>query len=129
MSAPGRASVGTTAHIRAQAKVNLFLRILAREASGYHGLETLFARLDLADEITVRTGGETRSIDCGCCSSSASMYSAATVRITTMQITWKGSVSRPRSAAPVPNSARSVAASRSRACARRIWIQGQNTGL
>ncbi len=66
MSPEGRnAPAGTTARIRAQAKVNLFLRILAREASGYHGLETLFARLDLADEITVRVGGVTRAIDCG----------------------------------------------------------------
>jgi 4-diphosphocytidyl-2-C-methyl-D-erythritol kinase len=53
------------ARVRAQAKLNLFLRILAREATGYHGLETLFTRLELADEITVRVGGEARSIDCG----------------------------------------------------------------
>lgn len=35
----------------APAKVNLFLRVLAREDSGYHGLETLFCRLALADEL------------------------------------------------------------------------------
>jgi 4-diphosphocytidyl-2-C-methyl-D-erythritol kinase len=35
------------------AKVNLFLRVLAREADGYHGLETLFCRIGLADELTV----------------------------------------------------------------------------
>ena len=52
------------AHVRAQAKINVFLRILAREASGYHALETLFARLDLADDITVRVGGSSRSVDC-----------------------------------------------------------------
>lgn len=40
------------------AKVNLFLRVLAREADGYHGLETLFCRIGLADELTIeRTGG------------------------------------------------------------------------
>jgi len=37
----------------AHAKVNLFLRILAREASGFHGLETLFALLDLHDTLHV----------------------------------------------------------------------------
>jgi len=37
---------------RAPAKVNLFLRVLAREASGYHGIETLFCLLDLADELS-----------------------------------------------------------------------------
>ena len=52
------------AQVRAQAKINVFLRILAREASGYHALETLFARLDLADEITIRAGGTSRSVDC-----------------------------------------------------------------
>lgn len=35
------------------AKVNLFLRVLAREADGYHGLETLFCRLSLADELVM----------------------------------------------------------------------------
>jgi 4-diphosphocytidyl-2-C-methyl-D-erythritol kinase len=35
----------------AHAKLNLFLRVLAREADGFHGLETLFCLLDLADEL------------------------------------------------------------------------------
>src|SRR5262249_28107217 len=39
--------------VKAHAKLNLFLRVLAREASGYHGLETLFTLLELSDEITV----------------------------------------------------------------------------
>jgi 4-diphosphocytidyl-2-C-methyl-D-erythritol kinase len=38
---------------RAHAKVNLFLRVLAREADGYHGIETLFCRISLADELVV----------------------------------------------------------------------------
>lgn len=38
--------------VPAQAKLNLFLRILSREADGYHSLETLLARLALADELT-----------------------------------------------------------------------------
>lgn len=37
----------------APAKVNLLLRILAREQSGYHGIETVFCRIGLADEVTV----------------------------------------------------------------------------
>ena len=41
-----------TATRAAHAKVNLLLRVLAREESGYHGIETLFCRLDLADELT-----------------------------------------------------------------------------
>lgn len=42
--------------VAAPAKVNLFLRILAREAGGYHGLESLFCAVSLADSITVRPG-------------------------------------------------------------------------
>lgn len=38
---------------QAPAKVNLFLRVLAREESGYHQLETLFQALELADEVTL----------------------------------------------------------------------------
>ena len=37
----------------APAKVNLFLRVLARETTGYHGIETLFCRLRLADTVSV----------------------------------------------------------------------------
>ncbi|HKI95552.1 MAG TPA: 4-(cytidine 5'-diphospho)-2-C-methyl-D-erythritol kinase [Gemmatimonadales bacterium] len=39
--------------IAAHAKANLFLRILARETTGYHTLETLFTLLELADEVIV----------------------------------------------------------------------------
>ena len=53
-----------TARVEAQAKINLFLRILSREPSGYHQLETLFQRIALADTVEVRTGGAGRSLDC-----------------------------------------------------------------
>ena len=53
-----------TARVRAQAKINLFLRVLAREASGYHSIETLFLRLELADEIALRVA-RGRTLDCG----------------------------------------------------------------
>ena len=39
--------------LEAHAKVNLFLRVLSKEASGYHGIETLFCRISLADSLTV----------------------------------------------------------------------------
>ena len=52
------------AHTRAQAKVNLGLRILDRGDDGYHRLETVFHQLELADEVRVsRTGGE-RALVC-----------------------------------------------------------------
>ncbi len=38
--------------LQAYAKVNLFLRVLAREDDGYHSIETLFCRTDLADELS-----------------------------------------------------------------------------
>ncbi len=41
------------ATVRAQAKLNLWLHVLARETTGYHSIETLFHRLDLADDVTV----------------------------------------------------------------------------
>ncbi len=44
--------------IAAHAKINLFLRVFSREASGFHGIETLFALVELADDISVeRTSG------------------------------------------------------------------------
>lgn len=39
--------------IAAHAKMNLLLRVLAREAGGHHQIETAFVLLELADEITV----------------------------------------------------------------------------
>lgn len=62
--ARGAAAHGTTARTTAQAKVNLFLRALAREVDGYHQIETLFCRLDLGDDVVVRTAGRGRSLDC-----------------------------------------------------------------
>ena len=48
----------------AQAKINLMLRVLARESSGYHQIETLFARIDLGDVVTVRATSGERSLRC-----------------------------------------------------------------
>jgi 4-diphosphocytidyl-2-C-methyl-D-erythritol kinase len=55
--------VSIEARVTAQAKVNLLLRVLARETSGYHSIETVFLRLDLGDDVRVRmTSG--RTLDC-----------------------------------------------------------------
>jgi 4-diphosphocytidyl-2-C-methyl-D-erythritol kinase len=43
--------------IEAPAKVNLWLRILARESSGFHSLETLFCAVDLCDSLRVEAAG------------------------------------------------------------------------
>jgi 4-diphosphocytidyl-2-C-methyl-D-erythritol kinase len=61
------AAVRTLAH----AKINLFLRVLAREDDGYHSLETLFCLISLADELSAErteTAGvhlEVSGADCG----------------------------------------------------------------
>jgi 4-diphosphocytidyl-2-C-methyl-D-erythritol kinase len=53
------------ARVVAQAKVNLFLRVLGRGIDGYHSIETLFLRLDLGDVIRVRIGeGGERAVRC-----------------------------------------------------------------
>jgi 4-diphosphocytidyl-2-C-methyl-D-erythritol kinase len=46
----------------AQAKINLRLRILARETTGFHQLETLLLRLELGDVVRVRRA-TTRTLD------------------------------------------------------------------
>ena len=53
----------SVARVSAQAKINLILRVLAREASGYHSIESVFLRLDLADQVTVRIAPG-RTLDC-----------------------------------------------------------------
>jgi len=46
--------MSSAARVIAQAKVNLLLRVLARESTGYHSIETVFLRLDLGDDVRVR---------------------------------------------------------------------------
>jgi 4-diphosphocytidyl-2-C-methyl-D-erythritol kinase len=55
MNAGNRPHVEPTDGVRidAHAKINLFLRVLAREDSGYHFIETLFGLLELHDTIVV----------------------------------------------------------------------------
>lgn len=54
---------GSVVRIAAQAKLNLHLRVLAREESGFHSLETIFHRIDLADDLTITVTTGERSID------------------------------------------------------------------
>lgn len=44
----------TEVTVKCPAKVNVFLRIIAREATGYHQIETFYQALDLHDRITLR---------------------------------------------------------------------------
>ena len=46
------------ATVACHAKVNLLLRVLAREDDGYHGIETLFCLVDLADQLVVERRDE-----------------------------------------------------------------------
>ncbi len=55
-------AVGRAARIPAQAKLNLALRVLGRDGSGYHNIETLFIRLDLADTLVIRPSDRHRSV-------------------------------------------------------------------
>jgi 4-diphosphocytidyl-2-C-methyl-D-erythritol kinase len=55
---------GREARVVAQAKINLFLHVLAREDTGYHQIETLFQRIELGDDVRVRVTGRGRSLDC-----------------------------------------------------------------
>lgn len=54
----------SAASVEAQAKLNLRLCVLAREASGYHQLESLFVRIELADSVRVATDTQSRTLEC-----------------------------------------------------------------
>ena len=55
----------TRVSVRAQAKLNLWLHVMGREDDGYHTIETLFQRIELADDVVVALAppGE-RTITC-----------------------------------------------------------------
>jgi len=51
--------------VRAHAKLNLWLHVLAREVGGYHSIETLFQRIDLHDDVVVALAPQgSRTITC-----------------------------------------------------------------
>src|SRR3954471_22148139 len=49
----------------AQAKVNLSLRVLAKEPDGFHSIETVFLRIALGDDVRVHIRELTRTLRCG----------------------------------------------------------------
>jgi 4-diphosphocytidyl-2-C-methyl-D-erythritol kinase len=55
---------GRAARMFAQAKINLALRVFGKEADGYHSIETVFLRLDLGDDVEIRTTSGARSLHC-----------------------------------------------------------------
>ncbi|MEO8909121.1 MAG: 4-(cytidine 5'-diphospho)-2-C-methyl-D-erythritol kinase [Gemmatimonadaceae bacterium] len=55
---------GRAARTLAQAKVNLALLVFAKEADGYHSIETVFLRLDLGDDVEIRTTRGQKSLKC-----------------------------------------------------------------
>ena len=48
----------------AQAKINLALRVLARDTDGYHSIETVFLRLELGDDVELRVTDGKRTLKC-----------------------------------------------------------------
>lgn len=49
--------------LAAQAKINLALHVGSRSADGYHDVATVLARIDLADDVTVRITGDRLTSD------------------------------------------------------------------
>jgi 4-diphosphocytidyl-2-C-methyl-D-erythritol kinase len=52
------------AHLRAPAKLNLYLRVLGRRPDGYHELETVCERLDLSDELALEAKPRALTLTC-----------------------------------------------------------------
>ncbi len=52
-----------TIQVPAHAKINLILRVLAREPNGYHQIETIFQRLALHDDVRVTATDGARTLD------------------------------------------------------------------
>jgi 4-diphosphocytidyl-2-C-methyl-D-erythritol kinase len=55
---------GRAARILAQAKINLALRVFGLRPDGYHSIETVFLRLELGDDVEVRTTRGEKSVRC-----------------------------------------------------------------
>jgi 4-diphosphocytidyl-2-C-methyl-D-erythritol kinase len=55
---------GRAARMLAQAKINLALRVFGKESNGFHSIETVFLRLDLGDDVEIRTTSGARSLHC-----------------------------------------------------------------
>ena len=59
-------TAASTLTLRAYAKLNLYLRVVGRRPDGYHELETLFERIDLADELTFAPRPSGLTLTCAC---------------------------------------------------------------
>jgi 4-diphosphocytidyl-2-C-methyl-D-erythritol kinase len=55
---------GRAARMLAQAKINLALRVFGKQPDGYHSIETVFLRLNLGDDVEIRTTRGERSLRC-----------------------------------------------------------------
>jgi len=49
--------------VTAHAKINVRLKVLGKETSGFHALETVLVRIGLADIVTVHAGGDGRHLE------------------------------------------------------------------
>jgi 4-diphosphocytidyl-2-C-methyl-D-erythritol kinase len=54
--------VARSARVAAHAKLNLRLKVLGLESGGMHSVETILARIELADAVTVRIDSRTQSL-------------------------------------------------------------------
>jgi 4-diphosphocytidyl-2-C-methyl-D-erythritol kinase len=57
--------IGRGGRTLAQAKINLSLRVLARQPDGYHSIETVFLRLALGDDVRLHIRAGARTLRCG----------------------------------------------------------------
>lgn len=57
---PDSGVAGCGSSVKAHAKLNIALRVLAREESGFHSIETLLLRLELADRLEIEETGDER---------------------------------------------------------------------
>jgi 4-diphosphocytidyl-2-C-methyl-D-erythritol kinase len=57
--------IGRGGRTLAQAKINLSLRVLARDPDGYHSIETVFLRLALGDDVRLHVRPSARTLRCG----------------------------------------------------------------
>jgi 4-diphosphocytidyl-2-C-methyl-D-erythritol kinase len=57
--------IGRGGRTLAQAKINLSLRVLDKQADGFHSIETVFLRLDLGDDVRLHIRAKARTLRCG----------------------------------------------------------------
>jgi len=55
---------GRAARMLAQAKINLALRVFGKQPDGFHSIETVFLRIELGDDVEIRTTTGQKSLRC-----------------------------------------------------------------